>query len=62
VTYKDGQQKVLVTPTTEITTAVPKSAADLKPGQKIFIPGAKKQDDGSLEAPNIAFGDYGVWR
>jgi hypothetical protein len=62
VTYKDGQQKVLVTPTTEITTAVPKSAADLKPGQKIFIPGAKKQDDGSLEAPNISFGDYGVWR
>ena len=62
VKYKDGQQKVLVTPTTEITTVVKKSAADLKPGQKIFIPGAKKQDDGSLEAPNIAFGDYGVWR
>jgi Domain of unknown function (DUF5666) len=62
VKYKDGQQKVLVTPTTEITTVVKKSAADLKPGQKIFIPGAKKQDDGSLEAPNMAFGDYGVWR
>jgi hypothetical protein len=60
--YNDGQQKVLVTPTTEITTVVKKSAADLKPGQKIFIPGAKKQDDGSLEAPNMAFGDYGVWR
>jgi hypothetical protein len=60
--YKDGQQKVLLTPTTEITTVVKKSAADLKPGQKIFIPGAKKLDDGSLEAPNVAFGDYGVWR
>lgn len=62
VKYKDGQQKVLVTPTTEITTVAKKSAADLKPGQKIFIPGAKKLDDGSLEAPNMAFGDYGVWR
>jgi hypothetical protein len=62
VKYKDGQQKVLVTPTTEITAVVKKSAADLKPGQKIFIPGAKKQDDGNLEAPNVAFGDYGVWR
>lgn len=60
--YKDGQQKVLVTPTTEVTTVVKKSAADLKPGQKIFIPGAKKLDDGALEAPNISFGDYGVWR
>jgi hypothetical protein len=62
VKYKDGQQKVLVTPTTEITTVVKKSAADLKPGQKLFIPGAKKLDDGNLEAPNMAFGDYGVWR
>jgi hypothetical protein len=33
-----------------------------KPGEKIFVPGAKKLDDGSLEAPNISFGDYGVWR
>jgi hypothetical protein len=62
VKYKDGQKSVLVTPTTEITTVEKKSAADLKPGQKIFIPGAKKRDDGSLEAPNISFGDYGVWR
>jgi len=62
VKYKDGEQKIIVTPTTEITTVARKSAADLKPGQKIFVPGAKKLDDGSLEAPNIAFGDYGVWR
>jgi hypothetical protein len=62
VKYKDGQQKVLVTPATEITTVVKKSVADLKSGQKIFIPGAKRQGDGSLEAPNMAFGDYGVWR
>ena len=62
VKYKDGEQKIVVAPTTEITTFAKKSAADLKPGQKIFIPGAKKLPDGTLEAPNVAYGDYGVWR
>jgi outer membrane lipoprotein SlyB len=62
VKYKDGEQKVLVTPATEITAAVRKSAADLKAGQKILIMAAKKLPDGTLEAPNISFGDYGVWR
>jgi hypothetical protein len=62
VKYKDGEQKIVVAPTTEITTFAKKSAADLKPGQKIFIPGAKKLPDGTLDAPNVAFGDYGVWR
>jgi hypothetical protein len=62
VKYKDGEQKILVTPATEITEARKKSAADLKPGQKITVFAAKKQPDGTLEAPNLAFGDYGVWR
>jgi hypothetical protein len=62
VKYKDGEQKVLIPPATEITAATRKSAADLKPGQKISVFAAKKQPDGTLEAPNISFGDYGVWR
>jgi Domain of unknown function (DUF5666) len=62
VKYKDGEQKILVTPATEITIAARKSAADLKSGQKILVMAAKKQPDGTLEAPNLAFGDYGVWR
>ena len=62
VKYKDGEQKVLVTPATEITAATKKSATDLKPGQKISVFAAKKQPDGTLKAPNISFGDYGVWR
>jgi outer membrane lipoprotein SlyB len=62
VKYKDGEQKVLVTPATEITVATKKSAADLKAGQKISVFAAKKQPDGTLEAPNLSFGDYGVWR
>lgn len=62
VKYKDGDQKFLLTPATEITVATRKSAADLKPGQKVLVFAAKKLPDGTLEAPNIAFGDYGVWR
>jgi hypothetical protein len=62
VKYKDGEQKFVVTPATEIIAGSRKSAADLKPGQKVFVFSAKKLPDGMLEAPNIAFGDYGVWR
>ena len=32
--YKDGEQKVIVSPTTTIVTFASKSIADLKPGQK----------------------------
>jgi hypothetical protein len=62
VKYKDGDKIVLITPTTEIATYAKKSLADLKPGQKIFIAATKKNPDGTLEAPNISFGDYAVWR
>lgn len=62
VKYKDGDKTVLITPTTEIATYAKKSLADLKPGQKIFIAATKKNPDGTLEATNISFGDYAVWR
>jgi hypothetical protein len=62
VKYKDGEQKVVVTPATEITVAARKSATDLRPGRKVTVFAAKKLPDGTLEAPNISFGDYGVWR
>ena len=47
--YEDGEQKILMTPATEITAVARKSTADLKPGQKIFVPGAKKLDDGRVQ-------------
>jgi len=50
-----------MTPATEITAGAKKSVADLRPGQKILA-FATKNPDGALEARNIAFGDYGVWR
>ena len=62
VTYKDGEKKIIVPPSAEIVTYKKAAAADLKPGQKIFVFAAKKLPDGTLEAPNISFGDYGVWR
>lgn len=62
VKYKDGQKTIMVPSDCVIVTYEKASAADLKAGQKVFIVAAKKLPDGSLEAPNISFGDYGVWR
>lgn len=62
VKYKDGEKTVLITPQTIIATYAKKSLADLKPGEKIFISSAKKNPDGTLEASNVSFGNYGVWR
>jgi hypothetical protein len=62
VKYKDGDKKILVTPATIIVTFKKSAASDLKAGQKIFVAAAKKLDDGTLEAPNVAYGDVGVWR
>jgi Domain of unknown function (DUF5666) len=62
VTYKGGEQKVVVPSDSVIVKYKKATAADLKAGQKIFVAGAKKLADGTLQAPNVAFGDYGVWR
>ncbi len=62
VKYAGGDKKIIVPADAVIATSQKASAAALKPGQKIFIFAAKKQPDGTLLAPNIAFGDYGVWR
>jgi hypothetical protein len=56
VKYKDGEKKVVVPPGTPVARTVAGSAADLKVGAKIFIGGARKQDDGTLLAPNVAVG------
>jgi hypothetical protein len=62
VTYKGGEKKVIVPSDCVIVKYKKASATDLKAGQKIFVAGAKKLPDGTLQAPNVAFGDYGVWR
>ena len=62
VKYKDGEKKIVVPPNAEIVTTQKASAAALKAGQRIFVFAAKSQPDGTLDAPAVAFGDYGVWR
>ena len=57
--YKDGEQKILVTPETEVVTFVPGSRADLKPGETIFA-GARVDSDGKFVAPRVAVSKNGV--
>jgi hypothetical protein len=57
--YKDGEQKIVVTPQTEIITFVPGSRADLKPGETIFS-GARVESDGKFVAPRVAVSKDGV--
>lgn len=57
--YKDGEQKILVTPETEIVTFVPGSRADLKPGETIFSV-ARVEADGKFVAPRVAVSKDGV--
>jgi hypothetical protein len=57
--YKDGEQKILVTPETEIVTFVPGSRADLKAGEAIFSV-ARVEADGKFVAPRVAVSKDGV--
>jgi len=57
--YKDGEQKILVTPQTQYFTFVPGTKADLKPGETIFA-GARMDNDGKLVAPRVAVSKNGV--
>jgi hypothetical protein len=47
-------------PQTTIVTYLPSDKNELKPGAKIFIAAAKKQADGSLQAPRINYGKDGL--
>jgi len=50
---KTDVKKITVTPRTIIATTVAGSKADLKPGLKVFVAGAPKLPDGSLDVANI---------
>jgi hypothetical protein len=58
--YKDGEKTFIVPPNVAVVTYAPATAADLKPGEQVFIAAAKKLPDGSAEAPNITVGRGGV--
>lgn len=54
--YKEGEKKIDVVPETVIVMYVPSSKDELKPGAKIYIPGAEKQADGTLMTGRINVG------
>jgi hypothetical protein len=56
--YKDGEQKILVTPETEFFTFVPGSRADLKPGETIFT--GARNEGGKLVTQRISVSKDGV--
>ena len=58
--YKDGEKKIVVAQNTSIVSYVPADKSELKPGAKIFIAAAKKNDDGTLDAPSISVGRDGL--
>jgi hypothetical protein len=58
--YKDGEKKIVVVPETVIVTYVTGTKDELKPGAKIFIAGANKKEDGTLEAASISVGRDGL--
>lgn len=60
VKYKDGEKKIVVPKEAPIVTYVPGSAADLKPGAKIFIIAAVPQPDGSFTAARVNVGRDGL--
>lgn len=49
----DEEKKLIVTPKTIIATTVPGTKDDLKPGLKVFVAGAPKLPDGSLDVAAI---------
>ena len=58
--YKDGEKKFIVPADVEVVIFVPAAVGDLKPGERIFIVGAKKLPDGSVEASRVTVGRNGV--
>ena len=58
--YKDGDKIFIVPDNIKVVMFAPGGTGDLTPGAKIFIVGAKKIADGTLEAPAITVGANGV--
>jgi Domain of unknown function (DUF5666) len=59
VTYKGGEQAIVVDPQTPIVALAPGAQTDLKPGAAIIARGPK-QDDGSIDAAFVLVGKDGL--
>lgn len=56
VKHKDGEKKIIITPTTAIAAAAPASKNELVPGAQIIIMASEKQPDGSVLAKSLYIG------
>jgi Domain of unknown function (DUF5666) len=59
VTYKGGEQTIVVDPKTPIVTFAPAAQADLKPGAAIIARGPR-QEDGAIDATVVQVGKDGL--
>jgi hypothetical protein len=59
VTYKGGEQTIIVDPKTPIVALAPGAPTDLKPGAAIIARGPK-QEDGSIDAAFVLVGKDGL--
>jgi hypothetical protein len=60
VSYKDGNQTIVVPPNAPVVTFAPAAKADLKPGAKVAIFGATKNAEGKLAASRVTVETNGV--
>jgi hypothetical protein len=64
VQYRTGEKvdekKITVTQQTVIVSYEPATKADLKPGVKIFVAGAPRSADGTLDVSSISYGKDGM--
>jgi hypothetical protein len=58
--YADGEKTFDVPANVVVVQFAPATAAELKPGEKVFAAAAKKLPDGTFEAANITVGRDGV--
>jgi hypothetical protein len=58
--YKDGEKTIIVPANVEVVMFVPATVADIKAGEKFFVPRGKKLPDGAVEAGVIIINSGGV--
>ena len=60
VEYNGGTKVVTTTPSTKVVMLAPADRSDLKPNARVFVPGAKKDADGTFEADRLTVGKNGI--
>ncbi len=58
--YKDGEKTIIVPANVEVVMFVPATVADIKAGEKFFVPRGTKLPDGAVEAGVIIINSRGV--